>query len=105
MSEKRKYRMFSPEQKLEIVLAGLRGDRTVRDVCREHGIAETLYYQWRDRMLAGGKVALATSRDRGTDPAQLELRDAKKRIAQLERSLGRKTYEAEVAGELLRDWT
>lgn len=31
MSEKRKYRQFTPEQKAEIVLAGLRGDRGVRD--------------------------------------------------------------------------
>lgn len=105
MSEKRKYRTFTPEQKLEIVLAGIRGDRTVRDVCREAGVSETLYYQWRDRLLEGGKVALATSRDRGRDPRDVELREARKRIAQLERSLGRKTYEAEVAGELLRDWT
>ena len=105
MSEKRKYRTFTPEQKLAIVLAGLRGDRSVRDVCREHGIAETLYYQWRDRLLEGGKAALASPRDRSGDPTQQELREAKKRIAQLERSLGRKTYEAEVAGELLRDWT
>ena len=58
-----------------------------------HGIAETLYYQWRDRLLEGGKAALATSRDRGKDPTELELREAKKRIAQLERALGRKTYE------------
>ena len=68
MSEKRKYRTFTPEQKTEVVLAGLRGDRTVRDVCREAGIAETLYYQWRDRLLEGGKAALATSRDRGQGP-------------------------------------
>jgi transposase len=32
MSEQRKYRKFSVEQKVEIVLAGLRGDRSVRDV-------------------------------------------------------------------------
>jgi hypothetical protein len=44
MSEQRKYRKFTAEQKVEIVLAGLRGDRSVRDVCREHQIAETLYY-------------------------------------------------------------
>jgi transposase-like protein len=46
MSEQRKYRQFTLEQKSEIVLAGLRGDRSVRDVCREYQIAETLYYQW-----------------------------------------------------------
>ncbi len=105
MSEKRKYRTFTPEQKLEIVLAGLRGDRSVRDVCREYEIAETLYYQWRDRLLEGGKTALATPRDAGVDPKEVELREAKKRIGQLERALGRKTYELEVAGELSRDWT
>ena len=105
MSEKRKYRTFTPEQKAEIVLAGLRGDRTVRDICREYEIAETLYYQWRDRLLEGGKAALATPRDKGGDPRDSELREAKKRIAHLERALGRKTYEVEVAGELLRDWT
>lgn len=105
MSEKRKYRTFTPEQKAEIVLAGLRGDRTVRDICREYEIAETLYYQWRDRLLEGGKAALATSRDKGGDPRDVELREAKKKIGQLERALGRKTYELEVAGELSRDWT
>jgi transposase len=58
MSEKRKYRTFTPEQKAEIVLAGLRGDRTVRDVCREYEIAETLYYQWRDRLLEAATRAM-----------------------------------------------
>lgn len=46
MSEKRKYRQFTPEQKVEVVLAGLRGDRSVRDVCREYEISEALFYQW-----------------------------------------------------------
>jgi transposase len=105
MSEKRKYRSFTPEQKAEIVLAGLRGDRSVRDVCREYEIAETLYYQWRDRLLEGGKAALATPKDKTPTGEAVELREAKKRIAHLERALGRKTYEVEVAGELLRDWT
>ena len=45
LSEQRKYRSRTAQQKLEIVLAGMRGDRSVRDVCREHGIAETLYYR------------------------------------------------------------
>jgi transposase-like protein len=105
VSEKKTRRVFSPQQKSEIVLAGLRGDRSVRDVCREHGIAEALYYHWRDRLLEGGKAALATSRDRGSTPEAVELREAKKRVQQLERALGKKTYELEVAGELSRDWT
>jgi transposase-like protein len=102
LSEKRKYRTFTPEQKTEIVLAGLRGDRSVRDVCREYEIAETLYYQWRDRLLEGGKEALAAPRDK--KPEDAELAELRKRVGQLERALGRKTYELEVAGELSRDW-
>ena len=47
MSEKKQRRSWTPEEKTEIVLAGLRGDRSVRDVCWEHEIAETLFYQWR----------------------------------------------------------
>ena len=105
MSEKRDRRKWSREQKAEIVLAGLRGDRSVRDLCREHEIAETLYYQWRDKLLEGGTVALRSARERARDPREQELKDAKQRIAQLERALGKKTYELEVAGELLRDWT
>jgi transposase-like protein len=51
MSEKRKYRTLTPQQKAEVVLAGLRGDRSVRDICPEHEIAETRCYQGRDRLL------------------------------------------------------
>ncbi len=60
MSEKKRiYRQFTPEQKTEIVLAGIRADRSVRDVCREHEISEALYYDWRDRLLEGGRAALS----------------------------------------------
>jgi transposase len=98
LAEQRKYRKFTASQKPEIVLAGLRGDRTVKDVCREHEIAETLYYAWRDKLLEGGRLALA-----GKDERQGEKEMAKK-IRELERTLGRKTYELEVAGEALRGW-
>ena len=97
MATQRNYRKFTAQQKLEIVLAGLRGDRTIRDVCREHEIAETLYSSWRDKLLEGGKATLA-----GKDERQGE-KELKKKIAQLERTLGRKTYELEIAGEALRD--
>jgi transposase len=102
LSEQRKYRQFTPEQKAEIVLAGLRGDRSVRDVCREYQIAETLYYQWRERLLEGGRTALANPREKTAEQAELDR--LKRRVGQLERALGRKTYELEVAGELSRDW-
>lgn len=96
MAEQRKQR--SAQQKLEIVLAGMRGDRSVRDVCREHDVSEALYYNWRDKILEGGKAALS-----GKDERQAE-KELRKKIGELERALGRKTYELEIAGEALRGW-
>ena len=60
MSEqKKRYRGWRAERKLAIVLAGLRGDRSVKEVCREHQISEALCYSWRDELLGGGRAALA----------------------------------------------
>jgi transposase len=93
LSEQGKYRCWTAQQKIEIVLAGLRGDRSVRDVCREHEISDTLYYSWRDKLLEGGREALAGKDERN---GEKELRG---KIRELERALGRKTYELEIAGE------
>jgi transposase-like protein len=57
--QKKQYRSWTAQQKVEIVLAGLRGERTAEEVCREHEISETRYYSWRDKLLEGGREALA----------------------------------------------
>jgi len=102
MSEKKQRCSWTPDEKAEIVLAGLRGDRSVRDVCREHDITEASFYQWRDRLLEGGKAALRRPNEKR--PEDAEFKELRERVAHLECALGRKTYELEVAGELLRDW-
>src|SRR3954462_946498 len=98
LSEQRKYRTWTAQQKLEIVLAGLRGDRTGKEICREHAMSETLYYGWRDQLLEAGRERFAGKDERN---AEKELR---RKVAQLERALGRKTYELEIAGEGLGGW-
>jgi transposase-like protein len=98
LSEQRKHRSWTAQEKLEIVLAGLRGDRPAREVCRQAGISEALYYQWRERLFEGGLTALAGKEERRGE------RELRRKIAQLERALGRKTYELEIAGKLLRGW-
>jgi transposase len=98
LSERRKYRSWTAKQKLEIVLAGLRGDRSVKEVCREHEISETLYYSWREKLLEGGREALQGKEERAGE------RELRRRVRELERALGRKTYELEIAGEALRGW-
>ena len=95
MSEKRTYRKFSAQQKSELVLASLRGQRTIAELCREHEISETLLRRWREQFLAAGAERLSGKAERD------ELR---RQVRQLERALGRKTLEVEVAGEVLRGW-
>ncbi len=98
LSEQRKYRTWTARQKIAIVLAGLRGDRSVKEVCREHQISDTLYYAWRDKLLEGGLEALAGKEERQGE------RELRRKIAELERTLGKKTYELEIAGKALAGW-
>src|SRR6266508_2010172 len=99
LSEQRKqYRSWTAQQKIAILLAGLRGDRSVKEVCREHEISDTLYYGWREKLLEGGREALAGKEERSSE------RELRRKIRELERALGRKTYELEIAGEALRGW-
>ena len=93
LSEQRKYRSWTAQQKIEILMAGLRGDRSVKEVCREHAISETLFYGWRDQLLEAGRERFAGKEER---QGEKELR---RKVRELERALGRKTYELEIAGE------
>jgi len=47
-----KKRRWSSDEKLEIVLEGMREDTTMAEVCNRHGISQTTYYKWRDRLFA-----------------------------------------------------
>ena len=98
MSDTRKYRKFTAQQKTEIVLASLRGPKSMAELCREHDIADSLLRKWREQFLAAGAERLSGRQER------TEADELRRRIARLERALGRKTLEVEVAGELLRGW-
>jgi transposase len=97
LSEHRKYRKFTAKQKLEIVLASLRGDRSVAELCREHQIAESLLRKWREQALAAAE-RFESGQERSLQAEQ------RRRIAELERALGRKTFELELAGKALAGW-
>ena len=53
-----KKRNWSVEEKLALVLEGLREKRPVAEICRERRISQTLYYRWRDKLLEGDKKGL-----------------------------------------------
>jgi transposase len=50
---------YSAEEKIRIVLAGLRGEETIAVLCRREGISEGLYYSWSKEFLEAGKRRLS----------------------------------------------
>ena len=52
-------RHFSTEEKIRIVLEGLRGEESVAELCRREGIASSMYYGWSKEFLEAGKRRLA----------------------------------------------
>jgi transposase len=54
-------RHFSAEDKIRIVLEGLRGDDSIAELCRKEGIAQSLYYVWSKEFMEAGKRRLAAT--------------------------------------------
>ena len=52
-------RHYSTEDKIRIVLGGLRGEDSIAELCRKEGIAQGLYYSWSKDFLEAGKKRLA----------------------------------------------
>ena len=77
-------RRYSSEDKIRIVLEGLRGEGTVAELCRREGISESLYYKWSKEFLEAGKARLVgnTKRQASTDEVK-ELRSENDQLKQL----------------------
>ena len=52
-------RQFSAEEKIRIVLSGLRDEDSIAELCRREGIVQNLYYRWSKEFLEAGKKRLA----------------------------------------------
>jgi transposase len=52
-------KLHSSEEKIRIVLSGLRGEDSIAELCRKEGIAQSLYYSWSKEFLEAGKKRLA----------------------------------------------
>ncbi len=84
---RRTRRKHSTEEKIRIVLAGLRGEDSIAALCRREGIAESLYYSWSKEFLEAGKKRLAgdTARQATSDEVKAlraEARDLKEALAE-----------------------
>lgn len=76
---------YSAEEKIRIVLEGLRGEIPISELCRREGIAPTMYYRWSKAFLDAGKNGLTreTLRDATTE----EVRGLKEENASLKKAL------------------
>ena len=78
-------RKFTAEEKIRIVLEGLRGEIPVTELCRREGIAPTLYYRWSKTFLDSGKNGL--TKDTRRDATASEVRRLKEENADLKKAV------------------
>lgn len=65
-------RKFSAEEKIRIVIEGLRGEESVAELCRREGIASNLYYRWSKDFLEAGKSRLLGDTQREANTSEVE---------------------------------
>jgi transposase len=84
-------RHFSAEDKIRIVLDGLRGEDSIAELCRREGIAQSLYYVWSKEFIEAGKRRLAgdTARAATTD----EVKDLRREASALKEVVAEQTLE------------
>jgi len=80
-------KQYSAEEKIRIVLDGLRGESSIAELCRREGIAESIYYKWSKDFLEAGKQRLAGDIARAASSDQVkdlrrETRDLKEVVAE-----------------------
>ena len=77
-------RKFNPEEKIRIILEGLKGEESIAAICRREGIAPSLYYKWSKSFLEAGKQRLKgdTMREANSDEVS-ELREENEQLKQL----------------------
>lgn len=94
-------RQHNTEEKIRIVLEGLRGEETIAELCRREGIAQSLYYKWSKEFLEAGKSRLAgnTKRQANSDDVD-DLRSENEQLKQLvaELSLKNRVLKKSVTG-------
>jgi transposase len=77
-------RQYSAEEKIRIVIEGLRGDVTIAELCRREGIVESLYYSWSKEFMEAGKARLSGNTKRQASSSEVtDLRQENEQLKQL----------------------
>ena len=95
-------RKYSSEEKIRIIIDGMRGETSVAELCRREGIAQTLYYKWSKDFMEAGKRRLNgdTMREANTSEVK-ELKDENRSLKELvaELSLDNRDLKKNLNGE------
>jgi transposase len=83
--KRKNYRIYSAEEKIRIVLEGLRGEESVANLCRKYGINDSIYYKWSKDFLEAGKKRLSGDTERNANAS--EVQDLKKENDNLKKAL------------------
>jgi transposase len=65
-------KQYNAEDKIRIVVEGLRGEQTIAELCRREGISQSLYYKWSKEFLEAGKSRLAGNTKREADSNEVK---------------------------------
>ena len=77
-------RQFNSEEKIRIILEGLRGEDSIANLCRKEGIAPSIYYKWSKAFLEAGKRQLSGDTSREANREQVsDLRSENEQLKQL----------------------
>ena len=102
-------KQYSAEEKIRIVLDGLRGEETIAELCRREGIAQSIYYKWSKEFMEAGKRRLAGDTARAASTGEVttlrrEARELKEVVAEqtLELRLLKKSMIADGGGRRMR---
>jgi len=77
-------RKFTSEEKIRIVLEGLRGEESIATICRREGINPNLYYRWSKSFLEAGKKRLSGDTQRDATSSEVsELRQENEELKKL----------------------
>jgi len=82
-------KQYSAEEKIRIVLDGLRGEETIAELCRREGIAQSIYYKWSKAFLEAGKRRLAGDTDRAASTG--EVKDLRREVRELKEVVAEQT--------------
>jgi transposase len=100
-------RKYNAEEKIRIVLEGLRGEASVAELCRREGINPNLYYKWSKEFLEAGKARLTGDTKREATNSQVdEMRRENEQLKQVvaELLLKNRVLKKSVLGGEMSEW-